>query len=135
MILDTQQQVEQAQPSPAPEFCFAVVAAVHSDGLSLYIGAEKTPTQKHYKCNTSCRFSAGQKVYIQKAGGEYVVLFPIGDPATEIVADRADVADRAEVAETVQSNDDENDRITLSANPKANGYFAHSKALGWKQIG
>ena len=83
MILDTQQQVEQAQPSPAPEFCFAVVAAVHSDGLSLYIGAEKTPTQKHYKCNTSCRFSAGQKVYIQKAGGEYIVLFPIGNQGTQ----------------------------------------------------
>ena len=83
MILDTQQQVEQAQPSPAPEFCFAVVAAVHSDGLSLYIGAEKTPTQKHYKCNTSCRFSAGQKVYIQKAGGEYIVLFPVGSQGAQ----------------------------------------------------
>lgn len=83
MILDTQQQVEQAQPSPAPEFRFAVVAAVHSDGLSLYIGAEKTPTQKHYKCNTSCRFSAGQKVYIQKAGGEYIVLFPVGSQGAQ----------------------------------------------------
>lgn len=92
MIMETEQQVEAQQQKVEPEFHFATVAEVHSDGLSLYIGAETSPTEKHYKCNTTCKFSAGQKVYIQKAGGEYVVLFPIGEPATEVVADRANTA-------------------------------------------
>lgn len=133
MILDTQQQVEQAQPSPAPEFCFAVVAAVHSDGLSLYIGAEKTPTQKHYKCNTSCRFSAGQKVYIQKAGGEYVVLFPIGDPAAEIVADRAKTADEATVAEELKNSETNYGNIRLKA-PYTNQLQYQIKGYGWNVV-
>lgn len=128
MILESRQQVQAAEQQTQPEFCFAIVAAVHQDGISLYIGAETTPTQKHYKCNTTCKFAAGQKVYIQKAGGEYVVLFPIGNPATEIVADRA------EISQKVQSNDDANDYLLLSANPEKDGYFAWSKALGWRQI-
>lgn len=128
MILESRQQVQAAEQKTQPEFCFAVVADVHQDGISLYIGAETTPTQKHYKCNTTCKFAAGQKVYIQKAGGEYVVLFPIGNPATEIVADRA------EISKKVQSNDDANDYLLLSANPEKDGYFAWSKALGWRQI-
>ncbi len=143
MILESRQQVQAAEQKNQPEFCFAVVAGVHQDGISLYIGAETTPTQKHYKCNTTCKFAAGQKVYIQKAGGEYVVLFPIGNPAAEIVADRADKAGRAdsattattaETAKKVQSNDDANDYLLLSANPEKDGYFAWSKALGWRQI-
>ena len=128
MILESRQQVQAAEQQTQPEFCFAIVAAVHQDGISLYIGAETTPTQKHYKCNTTCKFAAGQKVYIQKAGGEYVVLFPIGNPATEIVVDRA------EISKKVQSNDDANDYILLSANPEKDGYFAWSKTLGWRQI-
>ena len=152
MIMETEQQVAAQQPKPEPEFHFAKVEAVHSDGLSLYIGSETTPTKKHYKCNTTCKFSAGQKVYIQKAGGEYVVLFPIGNPATEIVVDRASTANsattaerantansattakRAEVANSVQSNDLETDHILLSANPEKNHYFAWSPTLGWRQI-
>ena len=103
MILESRQQVQAAQQQTQPEFCFAIVAAVYKDGISLYIGAETSPTQKHYKCNTTCKFAAGQKVYIQKAGGEYVVLFPIGNPATEIVADRATTAETAKKAETANS--------------------------------
>lgn len=140
MILETEQQVAAQQPKAEPEFHYATVAEVYSDGLSLYIGAETTPTEKHYKCNTTCKFSAGQKVYIQKAGGEYVVLFPIGNPATEIVADRAKKAETAttaqtaEVANSVQSNDLETDHILLSANPEKNHYYAWSPTLGWRQI-
>lgn len=140
MILETEQQVAAQQQRAQPEFHFATVAGVHSDGLSLYIGAETSPTEKHYKCNTTCKFAAGQKVYIQKAGGEYVVLFPIGNPVAELVADRAgradraDRADRAEIANSVQSNDLETDRILLSANPEKDHYYAWSPTLGWRQI-
>lgn len=140
MILETEQQVAAQQPKAEPEFHFAIVAKVHSDGLSLYIGAETEPTEKHYKCNTACKFLAGQKVYIQKTGGEYVVLFPVGNPATEIVADRATKAETAttaqtaEVANSVQSNDLETDHILLSANPEKNHYYAWSPTLGWRQI-
>lgn len=121
MILETEQQVAAQQPKSEPEFNFATVEAVHSDGLSLYIGAETTPTEKHYKCNTTCKFSAGQKVYIQKAGGEYVVLFPIGNPATEIVADRATEAETANkansatVAEELKNTDTNFANIRLKA--------------------
>lgn len=104
MILETEQQVAKQQPKAEPEFHYATVAEVYSDGLSLYIGAETTPTEKHYKCNTTCKFSAGQKVYIQKAGGEYVVLFPIGNPATEIVADKAIVAEELKNTDTTFGN-------------------------------
>lgn len=104
MILETEQQVAEQQPKAEPEFHYATVAEVYRDGLSLYIGAETTPTEKHYKCNTTCKFSAGQKVYIQKAGGEYVVLFPIGNPATEIVADKAIVAEELKNTDTTFGN-------------------------------
>lgn len=104
MILDTEQQVAAQQQKAQPEFHFATVAGVHGDGLSLYIGAETSPTEKHYKCNTTCKFSAGQKVYIQKAGGEYVVLFPIGAPASEVIADRAIVAEELKNTDTNFAN-------------------------------
>lgn len=115
MILETEQQVAEQKQKPAPEFSFATVAKVFSDGLSLYIGAETTPTEKHYKCNTTCKFSAGQKVYIQKAGGEYVVLFPIGNPATEIVVDRAEKANSATVAEELKNTETNFGNLRLKA--------------------
>ena len=80
VILKTVQDEKQAAQKNKPQFCFARIARVYDDGLSLYIGADTTPSTKHYKCNTQCTFFAGQKVYIQKAGGEYVVICPIGDP-------------------------------------------------------
>lgn len=115
MILETEQQVAEQQPKAEPEFHYATVAEVYSDGLSLYIGAETTPTEKHYKCNTTCKFSAGQKVYVQKAGGEYVVLFPIGNPATEIVVDRAEKANSATVAEELKNTETNFGNLRLKA--------------------
>lgn len=115
MIMETEQQVAEQQPKAEPEFHYATVAEVYSDGLSLYIGAETTPTEKHYKCNTTCKFSAGQKVYIQKAGGEYVVLFPIGNPATEIVVDRAEKANSATVAEELKNTETNFGNLRLKA--------------------
>lgn len=103
MIFQTQQQVEQAKEKNDPTFAFATVAEVHSDGISLYLGGDKVPTQKHYKCNTFCKFEIGQKVYIQKAGGEYVVLFPIGNPATELRVDSAEYANKAKFSETAET--------------------------------
>ena len=100
MILESHQQVEQAKTKNFPEFNFATVAEVHNDGISLLIGGETEPTKKHYKCNTFCKFEAGQKVYIQKAGEEYIVLFPVGNPSTELRVDAARHADLATTAET-----------------------------------
>ena len=139
MILETEQQVAAQQPKAEPEFNFAIVAEVHSDGLSLYIGAETTPTEKHYKCNTTCKFSAGQKVFIQKASGEYVVLFPIGNPATEIVADRAIVAETANkassatVAEELKNTDTKYANIRLKA-PYTNQLQYQIKGSEWIKL-
>lgn len=105
MILESHQQVEQAKTKNFPEFNFATVAEVHSDGISLLIGGETEPTKKHYKCNTFCKFESGQKVYIQKAGEEYVVLFPVGNPSTELRVDAARHADLATTAETAKTAD------------------------------
>lgn len=63
-------------------FNFATVGAVYSDGISLIFDGQQQATSKHYKCNTSCRFSAGQRVRIIKDSGTYVVEYPVGWPAT-----------------------------------------------------
>ena len=65
-----------------PEFHFATVGDVYSDGLSLIFDGQTQATSKHYKCNTSCKFTAGQRVRIIKDSGTYVVEYPVGRPAT-----------------------------------------------------
>ena len=43
---------------------FATVGEVYDDGLTLIFDGEEEPTEKHYKCNTSVIFHAGDRVRI-----------------------------------------------------------------------
>lgn len=60
---------------------FATVGAVYADGLSLIFDGEAAPSEKHYRCNTSIFFQAGDRVRIFKDSGTYVVEYVVGAPA------------------------------------------------------
>ena len=95
-IAETYQEQQAQEPKTPQAQSFATVTAVHADGLGLRFDGETEASQKHYKCNQYCKFAAGQRVYIQKDGGTYVVLFPVGDPAISVSADSASAADVAD---------------------------------------
>lgn len=93
-----QQDKKQEQPAAVP-YSFATVVAVHPDGLQLVFPGETGAGEKHYKCNTTARFEPGQRVYLAKDSGSYVVLFPIGAPGSG----GAPSAGRAEIANSATS--------------------------------
>lgn len=64
----------------APTFDLATVGAVYSDGLSLIFDGSTGASQKHYKCNTSISFKAGDRVKICRISGTYVVEYVVGNP-------------------------------------------------------
>lgn len=74
---------------------FAVVEAVHEDGLQLKIDGEDAAGEKHYKCNTFFKFSPGDRVYCVRDSGTLAVICKIGNPATSIAADTAATAESA----------------------------------------
>lgn len=75
---DTQKQQEQPVAPPS----FATIAGLYDDGVSLVFDGETEPSQKHYRANLYCKFEVGQRVYVAKDNGTYVVLFPIGIPGS-----------------------------------------------------
>ncbi len=64
------------------DFNFATVGTVYADGISLIFPGQSAPSEKHYKCNTSVRFSAGQRVKVIEDSGTWVVEYPVGNPQT-----------------------------------------------------
>ncbi len=64
-----------------PEFNFATVGDVYDDGLSLIFDGSDTPSEKHYKCNASVKFTAGDRVKVLADSGTYVVEYVVGCPA------------------------------------------------------
>lgn len=93
-----QQDKKQEQPAAVP-YSFATVVAVHPDGLQLVFPGETGAGEKHYKCNATAQFEPGQRVYLAKDSGSYVVLFPIGAPGSG----GAPNAGRAETANSATS--------------------------------
>ena len=66
---------------------FATVGEVYDDGLTLIFDGEEEPTEKHYKCNTSVIFHAGDRVRILEDSGTFVVEYVVGvpmDPDSEL---------------------------------------------------
>ena len=59
---------------------FAKIGAVYKDGVSLIFDGESTATKKHYLCNTSVSFKAGDRVKILAVSGTYIVEYVIGPP-------------------------------------------------------
>lgn len=62
------------------EAVFATVAAVYSDGLSLLFDGAESASEKHYLCNKSVYFTAGNRVKLCRDSGTIVVEYPIGAP-------------------------------------------------------
>ena len=58
----------------------ATVGAKYADGLSLIFDGQTAASEKHYKCNTSVTFQAGDRVKICRISGTYVVEYVVGNP-------------------------------------------------------
>ena len=56
----------------------ATVGAVYDDGLSLILEGQTEATTKHYKCNTSATFAAGDRVKVARISGSYTAEYAAG---------------------------------------------------------
>lgn len=65
-----------------PENFLATVGAVYDDGLSLILEGQTEATTKHYKCNTSATFAAGDRVKVARISGSYIVEYVVGPPGS-----------------------------------------------------
>lgn len=63
------------------DFILATVGAVYTDGIALIFDGQTAASGKHYKCNTSVKFKAGDRVKIVKDAGTYIVEYVVGTPA------------------------------------------------------
>lgn len=63
-----------------PENFLATVGAVYDDGLSIILDGQTEATTKHYKCNTSATFAAGDRVKVARISGSYIVEYVVGPP-------------------------------------------------------
>lgn len=61
---------------------FATIGAVYEDGVTLIFDGEDDPTDKHYLCNTSVEFHAGDRVRIVECDGTYIVEYVVGPPGS-----------------------------------------------------
>ena len=71
---------EEAQLAEPLTRSFATVGAVYDDGLSLIFDGDEEPTAKHYLCNTSVTYHAGDRVKIAEDSGTYIVEYVVGTP-------------------------------------------------------
>lgn len=69
------------QDESLPENFLATVGAVYDDGLSLILEGQTEATTKHYKCNTSIKFAAGNRVKVARISGSYIVEYVVGPPS------------------------------------------------------
>lgn len=79
-----EEQLLEALPEQDGEIVrsFATVGGVYADGLSLIFDGEEEETQKHYLCNTSATFAAGDRVKLATDSGTYIVEYVVGPPGT-----------------------------------------------------
>ena len=77
-----------------PENFLATVGAVHDDGLSLILDGQTEATAKHYKCNTSATFAAGDRVKVARISGSYIVEYVVGPPGSGGSGGEAEPPDR-----------------------------------------
>ena len=104
MIENYQEEKELEEEIQEPEDQhFATVAGVYSDGLTLKFDGAAAASSKRYKCNTFFKFAAGDRVFIMKDSGTYVVICKIGAPATSINVDYATSANTANSATTANT--------------------------------
>lgn len=79
-IIQSYQQ-EKGLERPQPEAArLATVGAVGTNGLKIIFDGETVSDGKYYLCNSSAKYAKGNRVLVQKVGGSYVVICPIGKP-------------------------------------------------------
>lgn len=61
-------------------FNFATIGAVYADGVTLIFDGQTEASEKHYRCNTSVVFTAGDRVKILADSGTYVAEYVVGAP-------------------------------------------------------
>ena len=76
-ILTEDAQAEKEQSAPVS---FATIGAVYQDGVSLIFDGTEDESEKHYKCNTSVFFRAGDRVKLAADSGTYVAEYVVGTP-------------------------------------------------------
>ena len=59
------------------ELSTAIVAEVKAEGITLLFPDSAEPTAKAYPYNKAISFSTGDRVFLIRSGGSYVVAFPI----------------------------------------------------------
>lgn len=114
MVENYQQEQELKEPESS-SYSFATIGSVYEDGISLIFPGSTSPSEKHYKANLYCKFEAGQRVYIAKDSGTYVVLFPVGISGSKQV-----VSDSAKTAETATKADKANTAGSANTANQAN---------------
>ena len=77
-----------------PENFLATVGAVYDDGMSLILEGQTEATTKHYKCNTSATFAAGDRVKVARISGSYIVEYVVGPPSSGGGGGESDPPDR-----------------------------------------
>lgn len=103
-MVENYQQEQTLKEPETPNYTFATIGQIYDDGMSLIFPGADGPSEKHYKANLYCKFKAGQRVYIAKDSGTYVVLFPVGVSGSEsVVSDSAKTAETATKADTATS--------------------------------
>lgn len=61
---------------------FATIGAVYEDGVTLIFDGEDAPSDKHYLCNTSVEYTAGDRVKIVECDDTYIVEYVVGPPGS-----------------------------------------------------
>lgn len=103
-MVENYQQEQTLKEPETPNYTFATIGQIYDDGMSLIFPGAEGPSEKHYKANLYCKFEAGQRVYIAKDSGTYVVLFPVGiSGSKQVVSDSAKTAETATKADTATS--------------------------------
>ncbi len=96
MIYQDEQEIQERQPENSS---FATIAQIYEDGVTLLFSGQDTPSQKRYRVNSFAVFHQGDKVFLAKDSGTYVVLFPVGMPKANFRADWSDWSDWSKNAE------------------------------------
>ena len=100
MILESYQDEVALEQPRVQEAALARIIEIHDDGVTIQLDGEDQPREKHAPVNRSIVFKVDDHVKVTKISGTYIVEYPIGEPITELVADRANYADEAGEANT-----------------------------------
>lgn len=71
-----QQQLNREQDNGIPH-SIATIGTVFDDGVSLIFAGMENESAKHFHANKSVEFAAGDRVYVVKVSGSYIVICKI----------------------------------------------------------